>query len=197
MGTPCGDTIVSATRVWQTTSYYRPETRGFAGAGAPDVASPVVSWTVGGLPVPTGNGSLDVNTAEGVFTLHCELGAANAELVLVARGGERYMTEVVATASEPGGGDAVTVRETFEPVGWTQGFSAADLRKLDDCMARRFQRIRIRLRDWLVPRSGDPALHAAQDRINEARLRVMVGRIAGRHPAEAQELRHMIALRYE
>jgi hypothetical protein len=197
MGTPCGDTIVSATRIWQTTSYYRGSTRGFGGLGAPDVTSPVLAWTVGGKPVTVGGGFVDVTTPEGVFTVQYELDGTTAELVLIARGGERYTTDVAVTATEPGGGSPVTQTETFSPVGYTEGFSAADLRKLDNCMATKFQEVSVRPRDWIAPPDPDPLRHQLRELLNEARLRVMVGVVALRHPAEARELEQMVDRRFQ
>lgn len=197
MGTPCGDTIVSATRIWQTTTHFRPATRGFGGIGAPDVASPVLSWAVGGKAVAAGAGFVDVTAGDAVFTVQYELDAATGLLVLVARGGERYQAEVVATATEPGGGNAVATPARFEPVGWTEGFSAADLAKLDRCMARRFQQVGIRPRDWLIPPGPDPVRLLVNERINQARLRVVANALADRVPVLAQSLTPMIELRYQ
>src|ERR1043165_9647341 len=50
--------------------------------------------------------------------------------------------EVVCTAIGADGSNAVSRSETFDPVGWTRGFTPADLAKLDDCMAERFQEVR-------------------------------------------------------
>lgn len=197
MGTPCGDTIVSATRIWQTTTHYRPVTRGFGGIGAPDVASPVLSWTVGGTAVAPGAGTVNVTTAAGVFAVQCELDAATGSLALEARGGQRYQVELVATATEPGGADPLATGARFEPVGWTEGFSAADLAKLDRCMARRFQEAGIRPRDWLVPRAPDPVWLGLAERINQVRLRLVANALAGRVPALARSLLPMLELRYQ
>jgi hypothetical protein len=131
-----------------------------------------------------------------VFTVQYELDPATAVLVLVGRGGERYTADVVATATDPGGGDVVNATALFDPIGWTEGFTAADLDKLDRCMARRFQEVRIRPRDWLVPPDRNPERQRAVDRINEARLRIMIAAIAQRYPNEARDLADMAATRY-
>ena len=196
MGTPCGDTIVSATRIWQTTTHYRPTTRGFGGIGAPDVASPVLTWTVAGQTVAPGAGTVEVTTEAGQFTVQYELDADTGVLVLVARGGERYAAEVVATATEAGGANPVTATARFDPVGWSEGFSAADLAKLDRCITRRYRQVRIRLRDWLVPPGPDPLRPGLAERINAGRLRAIAGIFAERAPAEARALAALIDLRY-
>lgn len=197
MGTPCGDTIVSATRIWQTTSHYTPVTRGFGGFGAPDVVSPVLTWTVGGTVLAAGTGSVDVAYDDAVFAVDYELDAATGRLVLVARGGERYTADVSVTATEPGGGDAVTAVERFDPVGWTTGYTAADLAKLDRCMTERFQRVFVRPRDWLVPPDPDPLRPGVNDRINEARLRVLADAVARFEPTVARDMSRIAALRYQ
>ena len=197
MGTPCGDTIVSATRTWQTTSYYRAATRGFGGLGKPDVASPVLTWTVDGKPVTVGGGFVDVETTEGVFTVQYELDGTTAELVLWGHGGQRYTTEVAVRATEQGGGNSVTETRSYSPVGFTEGFTGADLAKLDRCMVTKFQEVSVRPRDWIVPPDPNPLRRRLRDRLNEARLRVIVGVVGLRHPAQARELRQMVDMRFQ
>jgi hypothetical protein len=198
MGTPCGDTIVSATRTWQTTTHYVPSTRGYGGEGAPNVSSPVVTWTVGGTPVAAGAGSVDFTTAEGsVFTIQYELDPATQVLVLVARGGERYTADVVCTATEADGTGAVSASHGFDPIGWSTGFSAADLAKLDDCMAERFRRLRIRPRDWFVEPEPDPRVGGLRDRINEARARYISRSVRDISPVIADDVARIADMRYQ
>jgi hypothetical protein len=197
MSTPCGERIVSASRTWQTTTHLHPSTRGYGGHGTPGVVSPVIRWTVGGTPIGPGDGAVSVPTEDGVFTVQYELNAATAVLVLVGRGGEKYTTEVVCTATEADGSNAVSRTEVFDPVGWTKGFTPADLAKLDDCMAERFQEVRIRPRDWFVEPEPDPLRFGVRDQINEMRLRAMADAVEGANPEVAIDLRRIADLRFQ
>ena len=62
--------------------------------------------------------------------------AATFELSLASRDGEKYSVPVVATATEPGGGNATTATASFSPLGYFTGFKPGDLGKLDLCMGK-------------------------------------------------------------
>jgi hypothetical protein len=195
MQTPCGDTIVSATRIYQSTSLYRASTRGYGDAGDPGVVSPVITWTVADQPIAPGTGTVDVDTPDGTFTLQYELFADPNELALVARGGERYTATVMAKATESNGNSSRTTTDTFNPIGWTTGFTVHDLTLLDTCLARKLRRVFVRPLDWLLPQVEDDGLNRMYDRINQSRLREILRRVVDQYPTQALELEQLIEMR--
>jgi hypothetical protein len=201
--TPCGDDLLWAERTLQTTTHFIPSTRGYGGTGDPGTASPVISWTVGGVPVPAtppagGLGSLEVPTSEGSFTVQYALDVDPARLVVVGRGGERYATEVRATATEPDGDYAHVATDTFDPVGWTVGYGPDDLARLSACLKQRFGRVGIRDRDWLLPvPPEDPDWGRINERINIARINELASRVRAENPDVAADLTAIADLRQQ
>jgi hypothetical protein len=194
--TSCGDDIVSATRIWQTTSLYRASTRGYGGTGDPGVVSPTISWTVAGVPVSAGTGSVNVTTPDGTFSMQYDLTAEPNELSLIGRGGEKYAAPVLVTVTEPDGRYGRTATTTFNAVGWTTGLLTSDLVKADGCMRKYLRRVFIRPGDWLVPPVEDHTQNELHERINQSRLRELVRLIARQYPAEARELSALVQIRY-
>lgn len=196
---PCGDELVWATRIQQNTTHFTPRTRGYGGTGEPGVTSPEIAWTVGGVPVPAaGDGSLEVATDEGTFTVQYDLTLDPARLILVGRGGERYAVEVKATATEPGGGFGHFTTATFDPQGWTEGFGPDDIEKLNRCMRSMFDRVHERMDDWLLPvPPEDPDWGLRNERINIARIREAARRVRRRDPAMAAGLAAIAQLRQD
>jgi hypothetical protein len=198
--TPCGDEIVWAQRTIQTTTHFIPSSRGFGGTGEPRVASPIIAWTVGGVLVPqvAGWGSLEVPTSEGSFTVEYDLTLDPARLVLVSRGGERYETEVRATATEPGGAFGHFAIAAFDPRGWTEGLSAEDVEKLARCLRSRLGRVGIRDRDWLLPVFPEhPDWGRFNEHINIARINELANRLRAVSPGVAADLTKIAELRGE
>ena len=201
--TPCGDELRWAERTIQTTTHFVPSTRGYAGTGDPGTASPVISWTVGGVLVPPtppkgGLGSLEVPTDEGTFTVQYALDVDPARLVLVGRGGERYATEVRATATEPDGDFGRLTTETFNPAGWTVGYGQDDLAKLSACLKQRFGRVGLRDKDWLLPvPPEDPNWARLNERINIARIIEIASRVHAENLDVAADLTAIAELRQE
>ncbi|MGV8845770.1 hypothetical protein [Tessaracoccus sp.] len=188
---PCGDELVWATRIQQTTTHFIPQTRGYGGAGDPGVTSPEIAWTVGGVQVPatSSDGSLEVPTNEGTFTVQYELALDPARLILVGRGGERYAVEVKATATEPGGDYEHSTMATFDPSGWTEGFGSDDIATLSRCLKSRFDRAHERVRDWLLPvPPEDPDWGLLNERININRINEVARRVRIQEPAIAADL---------
>jgi len=197
---PCGDDLTWATRIQQTTTHFTPSTRGYGGTGEPGVSSPQIDWTVGGVPVPAGTtqGSLDVPTTEGTFTMQYDLTLDPARLILVGRGGERYAAEVKATATEPGGDFGHVATATFDPVGWTEGFGPEDVAKLSRCLKSKFDRVNERVNDWLLPvPPEDPDWGRLNERINIARINEIANRVQEQHPEIAADLTQIARLRLE
>lgn len=195
LSTSCGDTIVSATRTYKSTSHYRASTRGYGGAGDPGVVTPVITWTVAGRTLTVGTGAVDVSAAEGTFTIQYELTADPNELTLIGRGGERYNAPITAAATEPHGEFEHRANDSFDPIGWTSGFSAQDLAKLDDCITRKLQRVFIRKFDWILPPLEDDGLNRLHDRINQVRLDKIVHWMTDVYPLEAAELGELAQMR--
>ena len=197
---PCGDDLIWATRIQQTTSHFLAHTRGYGGTGDPGVSSPVIAWTVGGVAVPQvpGFSSLEVPTTEGTFTVQYELTLDPAVLVLVGRGGERYEAEVKATATEPGGDFGHFVSATFDPVGWTEGYGAADLAALNRCLKKNFDEMDLRERDWLLPiPPEDPDWGRLNERINIERINQLAQRVQAENPEVAANLEQIAQLRLQ
>ena len=196
MGTPCGDVIVHGTWITQSLYFYRPTTYGFGGEGAPGAAPPVIAWTVGGVPVPGGAGSLNVPTPDGIFTVEYSVDPVTAELSLSSRGGEKYKVDVIATATEPGGGNATTGTGSFEPLGYYTGFRPGDLATLDHCMSKYLRSVRLRPRDLLIPPGPDPYREQWRDRINQPRLQEIIRLITPAYPAQSLAMSAVAAMRY-
>lgn len=196
MGTPCGETITWGTWITQSFFTYLPHTYGFGGEGAPDVISPAIAWTVGGVPVPAGSGSIEVPAAGATFSVEYALDAATFELSLTSRGGEQYSVTVMATASEPGGAKATTATAAFSPLGYFTGFKAGDLATLDRCMFKYALSARLRPRDLLVPPGPNPYRGLWRDRINQGRILELARQIAPAYPGEAMGLRAAASMRY-
>jgi len=196
MGTPCGDTITWGTWVTQSFFNYRPHTYGFGGTSAPDVISPLIAWTVGGVPVPAGSGTMNVPVDLATFSVEYVLHPATFELSLISRGGEKYAAPVVATATEPGGGNAMTANASFSPLGYFDGFAPGDLAKLDRCMEKYLESVQLRPRDLLIPPGPDPFREQWQDRVNQSRVLEFARQITRSHPGSAAALRAIAALRY-
>jgi hypothetical protein len=197
---PCGDELIWATRIQQTTMHFTVSTRGYGGTGDPGVTSPQITWTVGGITIPSvqGSGSIEVPTTEGTFTVKYDLTLDPAVLVLVGRGGERYSTEVKATATEPDGDFGHFAVAMFSPVGWTEGFGPDDLDKLTACLKSRFGRVHVRDRDWLLPvPPEDPDWGRRAERINLARIQELARRVQDENPGIAADLTRIAQLRRE
>ena len=122
--------------------------------------------------------------------------AATFELSLASRGGEKYSVPVVATATEPGGGNATTATASFSPLGYCTGFKPGDLGKLDHCMVKYIEAVRLRPQDLLVPPGPDPYRHQWQDRVNQARVLEFARQITRSHPAQAVALKAIAEMRY-
>lgn len=196
MGTPCGDTIVYGTWTTQSLYFYHPTTYGYGGEGAPDAKPPKITWTVGGVPVPAGSGSLDVPAAGGTFPVKYTVDPVSEELSLSSRGGEKYSVPVIARATEADGSSPTTSTSNFEPLGYYTGFRPGDLGKLDHCMSKYLRSMRLKRRDLLIPPGPDPFHQQWRDRINQARLQEVVNRMQGRYPAQALGLQIAVMLRY-
>ncbi|MDX1416231.1 MAG: hypothetical protein R3293_18685 [Candidatus Promineifilaceae bacterium] len=196
MGTPCGDQIVYADWVTQSTYFYHAISYGYGGEGAPDALAPRIAWTVGGAPVPAGSGQLNISTAEGMFTVDYAVDAVTAELTLVSRAGERYRAAVVATATEANGSSPTTANTFFEPLGYFSGFRPGDLGVLDRCMRKYMLSARLKPYELLIPPGPDPYRAQWRDRINMLRMQEAVQRIAIQYPQQASALQQMAALRY-
>ncbi len=134
LATPCGDRIVTADWITQSTYFFRAITFGYGGEGAPGAAAPGIAWTVGGVSVPPGSGSLNVPAAGSFFAVEYDIHPVTAELSLVSRGGERYQVPVAVTASEPDSSSPTTAGASFNPLGYYTGFRPGDLGVLDRCM---------------------------------------------------------------
>lgn len=196
MGTPCGDTIVWGTWIYQSQYFYQPITYGYGGEGAPDAAPPAVTWTVGGKPVPAGSGFLDVPAADGIFTVGYSIDPVTSELSLSSRGGEKYSVPVIATATEPGGANPTTTAAVFDPLGYTTGFRPGDLATLDSCMSKYLRSVRLRPRDLLIPPGPDPFREQWRDRINQYRMQELVRLMTPVFPLQAVALGAISAMRY-
>lgn len=196
MGTPCGDEIVHADWITQSTYFYRAITYGYGGEGAPDAAAPGLAWTVGGVAVPPGAGSLNVPTAEGVFTVDYAIDPVTAELTLSSRGGERYKAAVVVTATEPGGGSPMTASSAFEPLGFYTGFRPGDLGVLDRCMRKYLEHADLQPYELLIPPGPDPFRAQWRDRLNQTRVQEAITQVAPSFPQEAAALGQIAALRF-
>lgn len=196
MGTPCGDTITWGTWITQSSFSYLPHTYGFGGAGAPDVISPLIAWTVGGVPVPADAGTINVPAAGSIFSVDYALNPATFALSLASRGGEKYAAPVVATATEPGGGNATTATASFSPLGYFTGFKPGDLAKLDHCMGKYIEAVRLRPQDLLIPPGPDPFRQQWQDRVNQSRVLEFARQITRSHPGPAAALSAVAAMRY-
>ena len=122
--------------------------------------------------------------------------AATFELSLAGRGGEKYSVPVVATATEPGGGNATTATASFSPLGYFTGFKPGDLGKLNHCMGKYIEAVRLRPQDLLVPPGPDPYRHQWQDRVNQARVLEFARQITRSHPAQAIALKAIAEMRY-
>lgn len=193
--TPCGDQVISATWITESTYVFTPTSFGYGGTGAPFAPPVPITWSMGGAAVAVGSGSIAVPTAEGIFNVTYQLDPISAELIIQSRGGERYSTDVVATASESDGTQPTTARQAFDPPGWWTGFSAADLRKIDECLARKLIPLKVRIRDLLVPSNAEHRPGHLRDRINARRLELLAQLVAETHPAAAQAIEELSQLR--
>ncbi|HKO48937.1 MAG TPA: hypothetical protein VJV79_14495 [Polyangiaceae bacterium] len=196
MWTPCGDPITYGTWITETHVVYQPVSFGFGSFGAPDATLLVARWTVGGVPIVGNDGTLQVPTTDGVFTVFFELHPVTAELVLWSRGGERYGADVTVAVSESDGSGTGFAAARFEPNGWYDGLGPGDNEKLERCMFKYAKSARLRPRDLLIPPGPDPYFHPHIDHSNQRRMQHFIDRIADSHPAEASALSAMSALRY-
>ncbi|SAL77191.1 hypothetical protein AWB67_05053 [Caballeronia terrestris] len=133
--TPCGNDVKYGS--WSTFSFcqFDVATTGFGGSATP-LTPPTVTWTVGGKPVWGSQGTVDVPFDGSEFTLEYTIDPVSFELALTSRGGERYSTEVTATATEAGGGAAVSASATFNALGYFEGYSPEDKALVLACISR-------------------------------------------------------------
>lgn len=200
--TPCGDTVISATRTYQSTSLYRAHTRGYGGGGdptAPTRVDPVITWEVAGQQVSAGRGSVEVTVQDGVFTVDYDLTADPNELALIANGGQRYIAEVKAIAADPRGDFKHYATDSFRPGGWTEGFTTADLAKIDGCITDKMRRAFVDKRDWIKrAKTGDhPNWETVvqDDRLTQVRLQEIATTLTARAPELGAELHQLAQLR--
>ncbi len=166
--TPCGD-IHSGTYELERTSVLAPLTYGYGGYGAPDVTSPVITWTVGGLQIAAGSSTVKVTAIEGrQVTVQAQLNADTGVLTLISKAADgAYTVDLICKATEPGGSDAQTATDEFSPVGSYTGVKHEDAFMLRLCLDRLLRIVRLRPRDLLIPPGPDPYRDGV---INEANL---------------------------
>lgn len=195
MLTPCGDKITHMTRLLVTETQYLPTSFGLGGEGAPDAALKA-TWTLSGVVVPEGAGSLNVPTSEGEFSIDYFRHPLTAELRLTSGGGVRYRVDLVCTISEGDGTGAKTAVATFAPPGWRDGYSPADTAALEKCLLKYAKSARLRPRDFLIPHGPNPIEREMVDQINQRRLQLMIDQVATSHPGPAAALGAISAMRF-
>jgi hypothetical protein len=196
MSTPCGDTIVYGTQILQSQYFYQPISYGFGGFGAPDAPELKTSWKVAGISVTGDRGTLQAPTADGTFEIEYALDAITSELSLSSRGGERYRVDVTITITEADGTGATSATAVFAPVGYQEGYSAADQLIISRCMAKYAKRARLHLRDYLIPPGPGPTWNERADRINQQRVQHVIDQAATRDVGAAHALTALRGLRY-
>ena len=139
--TPCGDPIRKGTFATSTFSQFGVRTSGFGGGGEPGATPVPVVWTVGGVPVTGASGTVDVPVGDVQFTLEYTIDSVVFELALTSRGGERFETPVVVTAS--GDGITATATATFTALGWFDGIHPEDVATLGQCIGRIADRYKV------------------------------------------------------
>lgn len=194
--TPCGDPIVHAD--WVTESRYRfiGISYGYGGEGAPDADPPRIRWTVGGVPVKTGSGPLQVPTADGTFTVDFAVDPVTAELSLHSRPGDRFRVEVVATATEADGSNPTTASAFFSPPGYYTGFRRGDMGVLDRCMRKYLISVKLKPYEMLIPPGPDPYHAQWRDEINLSRVQEALKVITPHYPEQAAAIKEIATLRY-
>jgi len=137
--TPCGDVLAFGTWFTSTFCKYRVATTGFGGAAVP-LRPPTINWTVAGKPLLGANGNVTVPFGGVDFTLDYAIDPVSFELSLTSRSGERYTTQVVATANEAGGGGSASATVEFNAPGYYDGYTPEDEAKLIKCLGEQLKK---------------------------------------------------------
>lgn len=152
--TLCGDHIRKGKFAILTSTDYALQASGFGGVGAPSEPLPQQTWTVGGIPVGTLQGTVDVPFGDSIFPVDYQLNFDEFTLRLSSGGGLRFSTPVRATITV--NGIVTNVEETYSAPGWFDGIDPDDVAKVTACTKRFTDRLLIPLPPFVKPQPNPP-----------------------------------------
>ena len=150
--TPCGNEYLVGTWETTTTAVYAARAAGFGGGGEFVQAPPTVAWSVGGVDVPSGGGTLSIPFGGSTFAVRCRIDPESSRLTVKTGVGDQLDLDVMATVADGGGANA-SGHARLAAEGTYSGIDPEGVRALAECIEKT---IPVSPEIWQFKRPTDP-----------------------------------------